>query len=765
MSAASAARAKGKPAAPAMTFGREKRLLLGILALLAPVPLPFNEIVEWPVLGLYLAGVLWFLRRADLDPPRWLPVWGMNLLGLAYLPVFAVDLLVLGRGRLVLPVVHLCLFVLLVKLFSLARERDKWQAAIGVFFLFLASMGTSVHPSTVIYLVAFVVLALVLLARFAVLHVLAGFGREDAALARVPLRGFLTWASVATLLLAVPLFALLPRVRSPYIVGRGVGTGTLLEAAGFSDEVTLDSIGQIRNSRNVAMRLQDEGSPDPERELRFKAATYEVYDRGNWIRTPRAVLPRGQGVRFRLGQGEVRHWARIWLRPLRSQSLPLPVETTVVEPRVTHLYIDAGGAVSFGHRPLETVEYRVGLGERPLLTGVPPRTPPALTPPVAPPLRPTPAGAASAGGIRPLPARLVMERGPAGWPRDTGAARRGVGPDATLDLSGVSPRMAELARLVMGQGPAGERARRLESHLVQGYSYTQDFVGRTADQPLEDFLFRYRSGHCEYFASAMVLMLRAEGIPARLVTGFLGGEYNPFEGYTIVRDSNAHAWVEAYIPEEGGWQIFDPTPPAGRPVEIEEGVWSLARQAWDFLVFRWDRYVLTFGLYDQLRILGGVRDLWNDLWKLLDRGTPDPAPRQPDASGSAGTDAGGAVALPTGPPPRVRILSGILILLFALVAWRLALRYRTPFTATAAYRRLRQRLGRKGLPLPDSLPPLAVRTAAADRFPAAAEPAARVIDFYLRESFAGTELAEEEREALKAALAEAEKGLKVRKTG
>ncbi len=742
--AAAAAPATGK-GGPGMTFGREKRLLLGLLALLAPIPLPFNEVVEWPAVAAYMAGVIWFLYRANQDPPRWLPVWGMNLLGMVYLPFFVFDLLVLGRGRLVLPVVHLCLFVLLVKLFAMVRERDKWQAAIGVFFLFLASMGTSVHPATVIYLIAYVVLALVLLARFAVLHVLAGFGREDAALARVPLRGFLTGAAVATLLLAIPLFALLPRVRAPYIIGRGVGTGTLLEAAGFSDEVTLDSIGQIRNSRNVAMRLQHEGGTrDPDEELRFKASTYEVYDGGNWIRTRvRAVLPRGQGLRFRLAGGEVQRWVRIWLRPLRSRSLPLPVEARVVEPRVTELLVDEGGAVSLGHAPLETMEYRVGLGEHPLLTGRPPRSQSA----------PAPSQELARAAAQP----------PGPLPRSRRDRRHGGDADSTLDLSGVSPRMADLAHLVMGQGPAGERVRRLESHLIQGYSYTQDFVGRTADQPLEDFLFRYRSGHCEYFASAMVLMLRSEGIPARLVTGFLGGEYNPFEGYTIVRDSNAHAWVEAYIAEEATWRIFDPTPPAGRPVEIEEGVWSLARQAYDFLVFRWDRYVLTFGLYDQIRILGGLRELWNDLWRLLDRGEPDRPQQQPAQSLPQGADQG--VPLPSGPPPRARLLAGILTVLFALVAWRLALRYRTPFTATVAYRRLRHRLGRRGLAMPESLPPLAVRSAAADRFPDAAEPAAKVIDFYLRESFAGRALEEGEREVLKAALVEVEKGLKVRKAG
>src|SRR5437763_1356229 len=236
-----------------MSFGRQKRLLLGWLALLAPLPLPFNGVVGWPVVAAYMAGVLYLLRRSSLDPPRWLPAWGMNVLGLIYIPIFLVDLLVFPRG-LVQPVLHLGLFALLVKLFAIVRERDKWQASIGVFFLFLAAMGTSVHPAIVIYLIGFLVLALVLLTRFAFLHVLSGFGREDPALARIPLRGFLLMSTAATAAIAVPLFLLLPRVRAPFIVGRGGGTGVTLEAAGFSDQVSLDSIGRIRGSREVVMR-------------------------------------------------------------------------------------------------------------------------------------------------------------------------------------------------------------------------------------------------------------------------------------------------------------------------------------------------------------------------------------------------------------------------------------------------------------------------------------------------------------------------------
>jgi len=712
-----------------VSFGRQKRQLVGWLALLAPLPLPFSDVIGWPVLAVYTLGVLLFLARVRRDPARWLPLWGMNVLGLAYLPVLAADMLVLHRGHLVAPMIHLGMFALLVKLFAMVRERDKWQVAIGIFFIFLAAMGTSVHPTIVLYLAAFLVMGLALLLRFACYHVLADFSRDDPAVGAVPLGRLMAASTVFILLLAVPLFATLPRLRSPYIIGRGNSSGLVQEAAGFSDAVTLDSIDQIRTSRAVVMRVQFEHAsarPETDQEMRFKAASYDTYQEGRWRRTPaRGLAPRRQGGRFVLAAGEPLRWLHVWLQPLHSRSLPLPVETLQVEPQVAGIEIDQGGAVSLPFQPNTLREYRIGVGDRPMLLGT------------------TPGGSA----------------------------------DLTLDMAGVTPRIAGLAARVAGRGTAAERAGRLERHLATGYAYSLDLSGRAADaDPIESFLFTYKSGQCEYFASAMVLMLRAQGIPARLVTGFLGGEYNPFEGYLILRDSNAHAWVEAWLGEREGWHVFDPTPPAGRPEASATGLWLLAHQAWDFVQFRWDRYVLTYGFYDQLELFGELRGLWHGLLGIFERGR-----EAPSADGAAGTVAeaaggrapGGAAAdsawlrwsrwlrlllLRLRSPWLVAGLAAALAAL-AAAAWLLRRRLRPPLDSTLAYRRLRRRLDSAGLRVSPALAPLALRSLAAARFPAAAEATGQIVAFYVRESFGGRQLAAAEREELRAALDEAESRL------
>ena len=681
-----------------MSFEREKRLLLGLLAMLVPLPLPLNGVLEWEVLGIYWAVLGFFMYRAAQDPADWLPVWATNLLAIAYLPLLYLDLSLLTHGQILRPLVHLALFALLVKLFSLKREREKWHALSAIFFLFLAAMGTSVHPSISLYLIACLLVGMLVLARFASFHFLVNFGSVGSVhtAGPIPLKAFLLLGTTVTLVVAAALFPLLPRVGSPYLVARATGVGRSTNSVGFSDEMSLDSIGTIRTSREVAMRLIYETPPPPGHEMRYKGATYDIYQGRNWRRSPTSaagVRLGGDGLYYPV-DGHPRSWVHIWSEIRGARSLLLPVEAVAVEMPGRRVMVDQGGAMFLPAPPNGTLNYRVGME------------------------------------LEPTSGAVV----PADW-SDSGA----------LSLTGVTAGMTDLAVEVMGSGQPREKVERLESWFVDEFGYTLDFMGAGGSEPLENFLFRQRQGHCELFASAMVLMLRSQGIPARVATGFLGAEYNPLEKYYIVRQSNAHAWVEVYLEAEG-WTIFDPTPPAGRPGGEESGLWQLASQLYDTVVFRWDRYVLTFGIYDQLGILHKLAGAWSSLKARFD-GSGD---GEPVGESVAAGDSSGEITRSW----RERLMDpglwALLVSVMLATAWW-AWRHRPVFSASRAYLSLRKHLEYKDTSL-DSVAPLEVERQLVARFPEAAAPARRVIELYLEESFGGTNLAAGQLEELRTAV-------------
>ena len=120
-------------------------------------------------------------------------------------------------------------------------------------------------------------------------------------------------------------------------------------------------------------------------------------------------------------------------------------------------------------------------------------------------------------------------------------------------------------------------------YLGSGFSYTR-VLEDGGDDPVGDFLFRRRAGHCELFSSAMVLLLRAGGVPARNVTGYYGGVRMP-GGYYAIRAGDAHSWVEVW--DDGlGWVLWDPTPAAERGSK-QDGLWARALLVWDGVEAKW----------------------------------------------------------------------------------------------------------------------------------------------------------------------------------
>jgi transglutaminase-like putative cysteine protease len=678
---------------------RRSRLWIGWLALLAPLPLPFNDVIEWPVLAAYCLLLLWWLRRVHKARFRPLPRWAVNLMGLAYIPLLPLDVTGLSGGSLLRPILHLLLFGLLVKMFGLRRNRELPQLLLTCFFVFVASMATSVHPTVVLYLIVWLTVATMAMARMTWAQTLSGYGVRGQDAAAAPFTRLATGATVATVLCAVPLFFFLPRTGSPIVTGpavaaRGEGAGGL--ESGMTDVVGLDVIGRIRQSRAVALRMeQTPATPNPAT-LRFKVATYVRYQGARW-RTEalrrRALKTSGDGVVLLRHTAPV-SWAELWIQPLGSTHLPLPLQAVAISGRLHGLTMDAGGNIFLFYAPSGTLRARIGLARTPRSLAAPPR-------------------------------RLEED-------------------SALLDTSEVTPRMANLAQRVAGDRSPAAAAEALQDYLLSRYAYTTDLVAGSSGNPLDDFLFETRRGHCEYFASSMVLLLRSLGIPARLVTGFLGAELNPIEDYLIVRQSNAHAWVEAWLPDRG-WQTFDPTPPDGRPQAATANLRQTLSQAWDLLVFRWDRYVLGYGLNDQLSVFWGLRSWFGrvrNLFRNLSPGGAEPELLSRETPATAVPDQP-APALQPAPFPWWSV---VLVVLAVGFAW-LWLRRRATRTATDAWIDLLAEARRCGQTVPASTPPLAAASRLADAFPVVAASIQRLLDGYVRESFAGWRVALDSLEA------------------
>ncbi|MDO9288593.1 MAG: transglutaminase domain-containing protein, partial [Thermodesulfovibrionales bacterium] len=151
--------------------------------------------------------------------------------------------------------------------------------------------------------------------------------------------------------------------------------------------------------------------------------------------------------------------------------------------------------------------------------------------------------------------------------------------------------------IIKGANTDKGRALKIENYFKTNYTYSlQTSAPARGINPIEDFLFNSKQGYCEHYATSMALMLRAVGIPSRIVTGFFGGERNKYGGYVIVRQSNAHSWVEAAI--DGSWKRFDPTPPA--PLIEAPSMFSLYL---DSFRMKWYRYVVNFSSSDQKRLI------------------------------------------------------------------------------------------------------------------------------------------------------------------
>jgi protein-glutamine gamma-glutamyltransferase len=189
------------------------------------------------------------------------------------------------------------------------------------------------------------------------------------------------------------------------------------------------------------------------------------------------------------------------------------------------------------------------------------------------------------------------------------------------------PRLTEIAAEVieqneLAQGRSFNKAEALERHFLAAGQYQYSLNVNLAEDeqidPIEDFVANKRAGNCEYFASALTMMLRSQGIPARLVRGYKGGTFNSVGRYYLVQERDAHSWVEAWMPNEeipasemagvasegGAWYRFDPTPGSNNQVTLTTPGWGeRTAQAFDYVELLWRDYVLSMNTSRQDEIV------------------------------------------------------------------------------------------------------------------------------------------------------------------
>lgn len=424
----------------------------------------------------------------------------------------------------------------------------------------------------------------------------------------------------AVVLVAAMFFYGLPRAAGDSAVTRVGGRVT----TGFSDTMTLDQVGELLQNKSLVMRLsmldQRSGTVYRTREpIYLRGQVLERYDQQRGIGYWRArqlppmrrltPLPPRDDTPERLGERLYDHVeVRVELQPLTSPSLfaIAPYYRLRDAPGVDHLR----GQWLLTRQDIDDMQeperFRYRFGTHAFRDG-----------------RQTPV-------VRYFGPHEAADRG----------GRRWNSPRAiSSHLESVARRMLEFDPLRMPTvaseanriaGSIGERAnsplwlsRAIEDHLSRsgGFQYTLDLTAHRDRQldPIEQFVARDRRGHCQYFASAMAMMLRSQRIPARVVVGYKTDEYNPLGNHYLVRQLHAHAWVEALIDEDdlpstmrlssqsaaGPYLVrFDPTPERARAT-LESG---RVAKLYDFAQSLWSQYVLDMNSERQSETLFGSRD-------------------------------------------------------------------------------------------------------------------------------------------------------------
>ena len=574
------------PTLPAERFFRTSLFFLmstSVVTLVSTGKLDLLTMILAPSAVLY-KGIRWW-RRCAVEIPQWLA----TRLVVGYLLVFPLDVLFFSRAFVagstnpalyaaLLGAVHFLLFVMIIRLYSATTDRDALFLSMLSFAGVLASAVLTIDTT---FLVMFFLFVLSGVATFVGLEMrrasVGAIGprieaepRQESRLTRALALAALSVA-LGAMVIGSALFFFFPRFSAGYL-GRTSLQPSLM--SGFSDNVELGQIGEIKKNSEVVMRVRT-GRPIGYPGLRWRGIALSTFDGKRWS------TPERDNVMISAGQNG---WIDVMQRPSLMDPTALTIRYTVLlQPIATDtLFAPADAIALHGNLTGEGSNPEMGARRSYLIRD--------STGSLFNPFHNF--SALKYEGFSILPALNVprLRASSTEYPRDIR--------DTYLQLpETLDARIPELARQITAHAQTPyDKAVTLEMHLRSKFTYTLNLTGKPGDFPLAHFLFETHAGHCEYFASAMAIMLRTLGIPTREVNGFLPGEFNDLGADYIVRASDAHSWVEVYFTGVG-WMTFDPTPPGA---ESASGFFSRLGKYVDWFELSWNEWVINYDFIHQI---------------------------------------------------------------------------------------------------------------------------------------------------------------------
>ena len=709
-----------------MTFASLQKTVTYLLATIGLAALTFGGELSAPAIVVIAAAVVasWFVKPELVEHPLWARAWNVGLMvvmGVQILRAFMGGAGWLGYAM------EFAALLTVSRLFNRRTAADYQQVAMLAFMhLIAATVLTTDLGYAGVFLAFVVVTPWSLTLAHMRFEIERNYPKEQDAdggsnVARVlsskRLVGpqFLLWTallSLPMLAMTVSLFLLFPRVGLGFV---SLGQQRGQHVAGFGNKVELGGFGVIRDDPTVVVRLTPSrplSFDEQQRYLRLRGTAFDQYDGRKWTRS----------------EGESRRMSAIGdYYTLRRMAKDDDFGFQVILDRLDEpvLFVAPG-----------TVGIRVP--QRGVLGSM--RDAARITRSHGLDLRYQ--SADELGIVYELV--VSTEESELDVP-----VARDMDDDRYLQMPAGHERVASLAKkLTVGLTDPLEIAERLQAHLrdQDRYTYTVEQPDVGSRSPLDVFLFEAKRGHCEYFATALAVMLRSLGISSRNVMGFVGGEYNRYGHYYAIKQADAHSWVEAYIPSRG-WITLDPTPASRNELGPSEWLMRDFNEMMDAMRAYWMMRVVGYDLRTQVR---GLREISRFLRSFS----------MPDLGfGKGGRDRSHAASESPG-QARGSLLVGILcVLALGVAAWfavrslkkRAASRVLTVSAREAQelYRDLEKVLAEKGKARPAHVTPEAHAQALRAQGFAAAEAVLELTEVYLKSRYGAVEMPRERAKAMK----------------